>query len=44
LTTGYSLGPAFGGSSQIYVRSSTYAGGERAANWGIEVGYKVLRF
>ena len=44
VTTGYSLGPAFGGSSQIYVRSSTYAGGERAANWGIEVGYKVLRF
>ena len=44
VTVGRALGRAFGGNSQIYLRSSTYAGGERVANWGIEVGYRVLGF
>jgi hypothetical protein len=44
VTIGRALGPAFGGRSQIYVRASTFAGGERAADWGIEIGYKVLGF
>lgn len=44
MTVGRALGPAFGGRSQIYVRASSYAGGERAADWGVEVGYKVLGF
>lgn len=44
VTIGRALGPAFGGRAQIYLRSSTFAGGERSANWGVEVGYRVIGF
>lgn len=44
VTAGYALGSAFGGSSQIFVKPSIFAGNERSANWGLEVGYKVIGF
>ena len=44
VTLGRSLGPAFGGNAQVYIKPTIFAGGERPANWGIEVGYKVIGF
>jgi hypothetical protein len=44
VTIGRVIGPAFGGSSQVYVKPGVFAGGERSADWGLEIGYKVLGF
>jgi hypothetical protein len=44
ITLGRSLGPALGGSSQASIRPTVFAGGERPADWGIEIGYKVIGF
>jgi hypothetical protein len=44
ITIGRALGPVFGGRSQIYLKPETFAGGDRSANWGVEVGYKVIGF
>jgi hypothetical protein len=44
VTVGRTLGVVFGGHSQIYVKPETFAGGDRSANWGIELGYKVIGF
>lgn len=44
VTLGRSIGPAFGGNSQVFIKPTIFAGGERPGNWGIEVGYKVIGF
>ncbi|MET0813576.1 MAG: hypothetical protein ABWX88_00125 [Pseudoxanthomonas sp.] len=44
VTLGKSIGPAFGGNSQIYIKPSFQIGAERASDWGVEVGYKVIGF
>lgn len=44
VTVGRIIGPAFGGSAQVFVKPSVFVGGERPANWGVEVGYKVIGF
>jgi hypothetical protein len=44
VTLGRVLGPAFGGTSQVYVKPSGYMGGYRTADWAIEVGLKVIGF
>jgi hypothetical protein len=44
VTLGCSLGPAMGGTSQVYVKPQIFFGSERPSNWGIEIGYKVLGF
>jgi hypothetical protein len=44
VTIGRVIGPAFGGSSQVYVKPGVFLGGERSADWGIEIGYKVIGF
>lgn len=44
VTIGRVIGPAFGGSSQVYVKPGVFFGGERSADWGIEIGYKVIGF
>ncbi len=41
-TVGRNLGPAFGGQSQIFVKPTLLGGGNRPADWSIEVGFKVL--
>ncbi|TDR30591.1 hypothetical protein [Hydromonas duriensis] len=44
VTLGRSTGPAFGGNSQVFIKPTVFAGGERPGTWGVEVGYKVLGF
>jgi hypothetical protein len=44
VTLGRVLGPAFGGSSQLFVRPKVFGGAERSANWGVDVGYRVIGF
>ena len=44
VTLGRVIGPAFGGSSQVYVKPGVFVGGDRPADWGIEIGYKVIGF
>lgn len=44
VTIGRLLGRAFGASTQLYVKPSVFAGSERSADWGLEVGYKVVGF
>ena len=45
VTVGYGVGKAFGkGNGSVYVKPSVYAGDDRPADWGLEVGYKVVGF
>jgi hypothetical protein len=44
VTLGRAIGPALGGNSQIFIKPSVFAGNERSAKWGVEVGYKVIGF
>jgi hypothetical protein len=44
VTFGSSIGPAFGGNSQVFVKPTLFAGGDRPAKWGMELGYKVIGF
>ena len=44
VTLGRVIGPAFGGSSQVYMKPGVFFGGDRPADWGIEIGYKVIGF
>lgn len=44
VTIGRMLGPAFGGNGQTYAKPSVFAGNERPADWGIEIGYKIKGF
>jgi hypothetical protein len=44
VTVGRSLGPALGGNSQVFIKPTVFAGGDRPGKWGVEVGYKVIGF
>jgi len=44
VTMGRVLGPQLGGTGVAFVKPSLYAGGQRPATWGIELGYKVIGF
>ncbi len=44
VTFGSSIGPAFGGNSQVFVKPTLFAGDDRPAKWGLELGYKVIGF
>jgi hypothetical protein len=44
VTVGRAIGPAFGGNGQVFIKPVVFGGGERSANWGLEVGYKVIGF
>ena len=43
-TVGRSVGPAFGGVAQVFVKPSVFGGSDRPGDWAIEVGFKVLGF
>lgn len=44
VTAGRTIGKAFGGNAQLYVKPTVFAGSERPGDWSIEAGYKVLGF
>lgn len=44
ITFGMLTGRAFGGDSQVFVKPGVLFGGDRPADWSIQVGYKVLNF
>jgi len=44
ITFGLLTGKAFGGDSQVFVRPGVLFGGDRPADWSIQIGYKVLNF
>lgn len=44
VTAGMLTGKAFGGDGQVYVKPGILIGGDRPAEWSIQVGYKVLNF
>lgn len=44
VTVGRGIGAAFGGNSQVFIKPSIFAGGERTTDWGVEIGYKVIGF
>lgn len=43
-TIGRSVGPAFGGVAQVFVKPSVFGGSDRPGDWAIEMGFKVLGF
>lgn len=44
VTVGRSVGSAFGGNAQLFVKPTAFAGSDRPGKWGVEVGYKVVGF
>lgn len=44
VTLGRMTGKAFGGNQIFFVKPSVFVGGQRPANLGVEVGYKVIGF
>jgi len=44
VTFGRSVGKVFGGIGQVTLRPSILVGGNRPANWGIKVGFRVVNF
>ncbi len=44
VTLGMLTGPAFGGDGQVFVKPGILFGGDRPAEWSLQVGYKVLNF
>lgn len=44
VTFGQSIGKTFGGTGQIFVKPSILVGANRPANWGAQIGFKVLNF
>ena len=44
VTFGRLIGPVFGGNSVLFVKPTVFVGADRLADWGIEVGYKVIGF
>jgi hypothetical protein len=44
ITFGMLTGRAFGGDSQVFVKPGVLLGGDRPADWSLQVGYKVLNF
>lgn len=43
-TIGRTVGKAFGGNAQLFVKPAVFATSDRPGDWAIEVGYKVLGF
>lgn len=41
---GHAVGHAFGGTAQVYIKPTVYMGNDRPADWGVEVGYKLIGF
>lgn len=44
VTLGKSVGKAWGGAAQVYVKPTVMIGDERAADWSVEAGFKVIGF
>jgi hypothetical protein len=44
VTVGRVLGPAFGGNAIVSIKPSLFFGNDRPADWGLEVGYKIIGF
>lgn len=44
VTMGMQTGKLFGGDSQIFIKPGVFAGGDRPADWSLQVGFKVLGF
>ncbi len=44
VTAGMLTGKAFGGDGQVFIKPGILFGGDRPAEWSIQVGYKVLNF
>jgi len=44
VTWGYLTGRALGGNGQIYLKPTALAGRARPADWGVEIGYKLIGF
>lgn len=44
ITLGRSIGSAFGGNSQVFIKPTVFAGGDKPGDGGIELGYKVIGF
>lgn len=44
ITFGSSIGRAWGGNAQLFIKPTWFAGGERPARWGMKLGYKVIGF
>ena len=44
VTAGRTVGQAFGGITQVYIKPSVLMGHERPGDWSVEVGFKVLGF
>ncbi|MHC9235079.1 hypothetical protein ACX9MO_05490 [Pseudooceanicola sp. 502str34] len=44
VTMGMMTGKAFGGDSQVFIKPGVLIGGDRPADWSVQVGYKVLNF
>lgn len=44
VTFGRSIGPMFGGIGQVTLKPTILVGGDRPANWGMKVGFKVVNF
>lgn len=44
VTFGMMTGKMFGGDSQIFVKPGVLFGGNKPADWSVQVGYKVLNF
>ena len=44
VTAGRTVGQAFGGITQLYIKPSVLMGHERPGDWSMEVGFKVLGF
>ncbi|WP_141138478.1 hypothetical protein [Ruegeria arenilitoris] len=44
VTAGMLTGKAFGGDGQVFIKPGILFGGDRPAEWSVQVGYKVLNF
>lgn len=44
VTAGTAIGKVGSGLAQVYVKPSVFIGGERPADWALEVGYRVIGF
>lgn len=44
VTFGRVLGPMMGGNGIVSVKPTVFTGGDRAAKWGLELGFKVIGF
>ncbi len=44
VTAGMLTGKSFGGDGQVFIKPGILFGGDRPAEWSVQVGYKVLNF